>query len=136
VRVNGTLVEDKMLRFKAECAHFSFNRCQMSWLKKLIIYSSILPDPSNHFLPFSFRNLLRMLIALKLLIVIEIKMLPNGIFVLYFKFFSRRFLNRRVIKCLLDLAKFTFADFEAKRAEASLRPSPDLLVSIRFFCFS
>ncbi len=23
--VNGTLVEDKMRRFKGECAHFSFN---------------------------------------------------------------------------------------------------------------
>ncbi len=25
--VNGTLVEDKMLRFKGEYAHFSFNKC-------------------------------------------------------------------------------------------------------------
>ncbi len=25
--VNGTLVEDKMRRFKGECAHFSFNKC-------------------------------------------------------------------------------------------------------------
>ncbi len=25
--VNGTLVEDKMLIFKGECAHFSFNKC-------------------------------------------------------------------------------------------------------------
>ncbi len=25
--VNGTLVEDKMGRFKGECAHFSFNKC-------------------------------------------------------------------------------------------------------------
>jgi hypothetical protein len=24
---NGTLVEDKMRRFKSECAHFSFNKC-------------------------------------------------------------------------------------------------------------
>ncbi len=24
---NGTLVEDKMRRFKGECAHFSFNKC-------------------------------------------------------------------------------------------------------------
>jgi hypothetical protein len=27
VRLNGTLVEDKMLRFKSKCAHFSFNKC-------------------------------------------------------------------------------------------------------------
>ncbi len=27
VSVNGTLVEDKMLRFKGECLHFSFNKC-------------------------------------------------------------------------------------------------------------
>ncbi len=27
VSVNGTLVEDKMRRFKGECAHFSFNKC-------------------------------------------------------------------------------------------------------------
>ncbi len=27
VRVNGTLVEDKMLRFKGECEHFRFNKC-------------------------------------------------------------------------------------------------------------
>jgi hypothetical protein len=27
VRVNGTLVEDKMRRFKSECEHFSFNKC-------------------------------------------------------------------------------------------------------------
>jgi hypothetical protein len=27
VRVNGTLVEDKMRRFKGECEHFSFNKC-------------------------------------------------------------------------------------------------------------
>jgi hypothetical protein len=26
VIVNGTLVEDKMRRFKGECAHFSFNK--------------------------------------------------------------------------------------------------------------
>ncbi len=25
--VNGTLVEDKMPRFKGECEHFSFNKC-------------------------------------------------------------------------------------------------------------
>ncbi len=25
--VNGALVEDKMGRFKGECAHFSFNKC-------------------------------------------------------------------------------------------------------------
>jgi hypothetical protein len=25
--VNGTLAEDKMRRFKGECAHFSFNKC-------------------------------------------------------------------------------------------------------------
>ncbi len=25
--VNGTQVEDKMLRFKGECGQFSFNRC-------------------------------------------------------------------------------------------------------------
>ncbi len=25
--VNGTLVEDKMLGFKGECAHFKFNKC-------------------------------------------------------------------------------------------------------------
>jgi hypothetical protein len=25
--VNGTLVEDKMCRFKGECSHFSFNKC-------------------------------------------------------------------------------------------------------------
>ncbi len=25
--VNGTLVEDKMRRFKGECPHFSFNKC-------------------------------------------------------------------------------------------------------------
>ncbi len=25
--VNGTLVADKMLRIKGECAHFSFNKC-------------------------------------------------------------------------------------------------------------
>jgi hypothetical protein len=25
--VNGTLVEDKMRRFKGKCAHFSFNTC-------------------------------------------------------------------------------------------------------------
>ncbi len=25
--VNGTLVEDKMRRFKGECAYFSFNKC-------------------------------------------------------------------------------------------------------------
>jgi hypothetical protein len=25
--VNGTLVEDKMRRFKSECEHFSFNKC-------------------------------------------------------------------------------------------------------------
>ncbi len=25
--VNGTVVEDKMLGFKSECAHFSFNKC-------------------------------------------------------------------------------------------------------------
>jgi hypothetical protein len=24
---NGTLVEDKIRRFKGECAHFSFNKC-------------------------------------------------------------------------------------------------------------
>jgi hypothetical protein len=27
VRVTGTLVEDKMRRFKGECEHFSFNKC-------------------------------------------------------------------------------------------------------------
>jgi hypothetical protein len=27
VRVNGTLVEDKMRRFKGECEHFRFNKC-------------------------------------------------------------------------------------------------------------
>ncbi len=27
--VNGTLVEDKMRRFKGECAHFSFNKCSI-----------------------------------------------------------------------------------------------------------
>ncbi len=27
MRVNGTLVEDKMRRFKSECGHFSFNKC-------------------------------------------------------------------------------------------------------------
>ncbi len=27
VSVNGTLVENKLLRFKCECAHFSFNKC-------------------------------------------------------------------------------------------------------------
>jgi hypothetical protein len=27
VRVNGTLVEDKMRRFKGECEHFSFKKC-------------------------------------------------------------------------------------------------------------
>jgi hypothetical protein len=27
VSVKGTLVEDKMRRFKGECAHFSFNKC-------------------------------------------------------------------------------------------------------------
>ncbi len=27
VRINGTLVEDKMLRFKGECEHFRFNKC-------------------------------------------------------------------------------------------------------------
>ncbi len=27
VSVNGTLVEDKMRRFKGESAHFSFNKC-------------------------------------------------------------------------------------------------------------
>jgi hypothetical protein len=26
---NGTLVEDKMRRFKGECAHFSFNKCSI-----------------------------------------------------------------------------------------------------------
>jgi hypothetical protein len=25
--VNGTIVEDKMRRFKGECAHFSFKKC-------------------------------------------------------------------------------------------------------------
>jgi hypothetical protein len=25
--VNGTLVEDKMRRFKGECAHFNFKKC-------------------------------------------------------------------------------------------------------------
>ncbi len=25
--VNGTLVDDKMLRYKGECAHFCFNKC-------------------------------------------------------------------------------------------------------------
>jgi hypothetical protein len=27
VSINGTLVEDKMRRFKGECPHFSFNKC-------------------------------------------------------------------------------------------------------------
>jgi hypothetical protein len=27
VRVNGTLVEDKMRRFKGECEHFRFEKC-------------------------------------------------------------------------------------------------------------
>jgi hypothetical protein len=27
VRVNGTLIEDKMRRFKGECEHFRFNKC-------------------------------------------------------------------------------------------------------------
>ncbi len=27
MRVNGTLVEDKMRRFKGECEHISFNKC-------------------------------------------------------------------------------------------------------------
>ncbi len=27
MRANGTLVEDKMRRFKGECEHFSFNKC-------------------------------------------------------------------------------------------------------------
>jgi hypothetical protein len=27
VRINGTLVEDKMRRFKGECEHFRFNKC-------------------------------------------------------------------------------------------------------------
>jgi hypothetical protein len=27
VSVKGTLIEDKMRRFKGECAHFSFNKC-------------------------------------------------------------------------------------------------------------
>jgi hypothetical protein len=27
VRVNGTVVEDIMRRFKGECEHFSFNKC-------------------------------------------------------------------------------------------------------------
>ncbi len=27
MRVNGTLFEDKMRRFKGECEHFSFNKC-------------------------------------------------------------------------------------------------------------
>ncbi len=27
MRVKGTLVEDKMRRFKSECAHFSLNKC-------------------------------------------------------------------------------------------------------------
>ncbi len=27
MRVNGTLVEDKMCRFKGECEHFRFNKC-------------------------------------------------------------------------------------------------------------
>jgi hypothetical protein len=27
VRVNGTLVEDKMRRFKGECEHFRINKC-------------------------------------------------------------------------------------------------------------
>ncbi len=27
MRVNGTLAEDKMRRFKSECEHFSFNKC-------------------------------------------------------------------------------------------------------------
>ncbi len=30
VSVNGTLVEDKMRRFKDECEHFSFNKCPIS----------------------------------------------------------------------------------------------------------
>ncbi len=29
VSVNGTQVEDKMRRFKGECAQFSFNRCSV-----------------------------------------------------------------------------------------------------------
>jgi hypothetical protein len=29
VSVNGTLVEDKMLRIKGECAHFSFSKCHI-----------------------------------------------------------------------------------------------------------
>ncbi len=27
MRVNGTLVEDKMRRFQGECEHFRFNKC-------------------------------------------------------------------------------------------------------------
>ncbi len=27
MRVNGTLVEEKMRRFKGECEHFRFNKC-------------------------------------------------------------------------------------------------------------
>jgi hypothetical protein len=27
VRLNGTLVEDKLRRFKGECEHFRFNKC-------------------------------------------------------------------------------------------------------------
>ncbi len=27
--VDGTLVKDKMRRFKGECAHFSFNKCPL-----------------------------------------------------------------------------------------------------------
>jgi hypothetical protein len=27
VSVNGTLIEDKLRRFKGECAHFSFKKC-------------------------------------------------------------------------------------------------------------
>ncbi len=27
--VNGTLVEDKMRRFKSECVHFSFSKCHI-----------------------------------------------------------------------------------------------------------
>jgi hypothetical protein len=30
VRVNGTLVEDKMRRFKGECEHFRFNKCPIN----------------------------------------------------------------------------------------------------------
>jgi hypothetical protein len=29
VSVNGTLVEDKMRRFKGECEHFSFKKCPL-----------------------------------------------------------------------------------------------------------